>query len=216
MVLTLRELAQIVPFVKSARQKKNFLLLCALSYVDRPLYPDVRYNLSAVSDANALLEYRFDVAGIRRLAYLLGLPAVVITKRRYRVTRDEAMCVLLGRLAFPVRFHTMTKTFGRSRAALCEIFAHVVGEIYDRWKSLMYFNDRLVRENMDTYCQAVHAKGAPLSNVYGFIDGTKLQTCLDTNVYTASTTKRSRPPMEFASTSLDPWKGADTTPPCCA
>ncbi|KAF0691137.1 Aste57867_17581 [Aphanomyces stellatus] len=30
---------------------------------------------------------------------------------------------------------------------------------------------------MDRYCAAIAAKGAPLENVYGFIDGTKLQTC---------------------------------------
>ncbi|KAF0716049.1 hypothetical protein AaE_011202 [Aphanomyces astaci] len=30
---------------------------------------------------------------------------------------------------------------------------------------------------MGTYCNAIFAKGAPLSNVYGFIDGTKVQTC---------------------------------------
>ncbi|RLO01547.1 hypothetical protein DYB28_009789, partial [Aphanomyces astaci] len=68
--------------------------------------PDIRYNLNAVSDANALLDFRFDVMGIKKLGYLLGLSVVVISAQRYRASRDEAMCILLGRLAFPTRFHT--------------------------------------------------------------------------------------------------------------
>ncbi|ETV65061.1 hypothetical protein H257_18147 [Aphanomyces astaci] len=61
---------------------------------------------------NARLDFRFDVAGIKRLGYLLGLPDVVITTQRYRVNRDEAMCIVLGRLVFPTRLHTMSRTLG--------------------------------------------------------------------------------------------------------
>ncbi|ETV65980.1 hypothetical protein H257_17399 [Aphanomyces astaci] len=101
-------------------QLKIGIFLCALSYVERTIIRDIRYNLNAVSDANALLDFRFDVMGVKRLGYLLGLPAVVTTQR-YRASWDEAMCIMLGRLAFPTRFHTMIQTFGCSRAALCAI-----------------------------------------------------------------------------------------------
>ncbi|ETV87425.1 hypothetical protein H257_01007 [Aphanomyces astaci] len=118
MVLTQWELSLLAPFVKTTTQRRRFLVLCALSYVERPVIPDIRYNLNALSYANALLDFRFDVMGIKKLGYLLGLPAVVITTQRYCASLDEAMCILLGRLAFPTRFHTMTQTLGRSRAAL--------------------------------------------------------------------------------------------------
>ncbi|ETV72560.1 hypothetical protein H257_12326 [Aphanomyces astaci] len=97
------------------------------------------------------------------------LPAVVITSNRIRVHHDEALCILLGRLAFPVRFHTMSRTFGRSRSSLCEIFLHVVNYLYERWGSLLFFKKQ---KNINRYCAAVASKGAPLSNVFGFIDGT--------------------------------------------
>ncbi|RHY86254.1 hypothetical protein DYB35_012355 [Aphanomyces astaci] len=45
----------------------------------------------------------------------------MVTTQRYRAFWDEAMCSLLGRLAFPTRLHTMTQTFGCLRAALCAI-----------------------------------------------------------------------------------------------
>ncbi|ETV91407.1 hypothetical protein H310_14074 [Aphanomyces invadans] len=71
----------------------------------------------------------------------------------------------------------MSTKFGRSRSSLCEIFLHVINELYDRWGSLLYLNKKLLAQNMDRYCDAVTAKGALLSNLFGFIDGTKLQTC---------------------------------------
>ncbi|KAF0709186.1 hypothetical protein AaE_012948 [Aphanomyces astaci] len=177
MVLTQIELHQLLPLARTSQQHRRILLLCALAYVERPLVPDIRFNLNRVPDANARLDFRFDVAGIKSLGYLLGLPAVVITTQRYRVNRDEAMCIVLGRLVFQTRLHTMSRTFGRSRPALCAIFNHVIREIFDCWKSFIYFNDRLVQRNIGAYCDAVYSKGAPLGNVFGFIDGTKVQSC---------------------------------------
>ncbi|RHX97754.1 hypothetical protein DYB25_011899 [Aphanomyces astaci] len=153
MSITQRNLMQFVPFAKTPRQRATLLALMAAYVVERPLIPDIRFSLETTTDAAAILDYRFDIAGIKQL----GL----------------AMCVLLGRLAFPVRFHTMTKTFGRSRSALCDIFMHVINELYAQWGSLLYFNQKLVAKNIDRYCSAIASKGVPLSNVFDFIDGTK-------------------------------------------
>ncbi|ETV69901.1 hypothetical protein H257_14500 [Aphanomyces astaci] len=155
MSITQRNLMQLVPFAKTLRQRATLLALMAAYVVERPLIPDIRFSLETSTDATAILDYRFDIA----------------------VHRDEAMCVLLGRLAFPVRFHTMTKTFARSRSDLCDIFMHVINVLYAQWGSLLYFNEKLVAKNIDRYYSAVASKGTPLSNVFGFIDGTKIQTC---------------------------------------
>ncbi|ETV90190.1 hypothetical protein H310_14972, partial [Aphanomyces invadans] len=48
---------------------------------------------------------------------------------------------------------------------------------YSRWDTFLYFNKKLVAKTMDRYCAAVAAKGSPLTNVFEFIDGTKVQTC---------------------------------------
>jgi hypothetical protein len=148
-----------------------------LAYVERPLVPDVRFCLNSMTNANAILDFRFDVDGIKELGYILGLPAVVVTANRNRVHRDEAMCVVLNRLAFPVRFYSMACVFGRSRSNLCDIFWHVINVIYEHWGGLLYLNRKLVEKNVDRYCRAVAAKGSPMNNVFGFIDGTKVPTC---------------------------------------
>ncbi|KAF0703626.1 hypothetical protein AaE_015294 [Aphanomyces astaci] len=177
MVLAQKDLALLLAHAKTKRQRRFVSAVIAAQVVERPLIPDVRFDLNAMSDANALLEFRFDVAGVQQLGFLLGLPAVVITTARNRVLRDEAICILLSRMAFPTRLFDMARTFGRSRPVLCDLFLHVLNEIYDRWNHLLYFNYKLLQRNVDRYCAAIHRKGSPCASVFGFIDGTKIQTC---------------------------------------
>ncbi|RHY01759.1 hypothetical protein DYB25_011357 [Aphanomyces astaci] len=62
--------------IKTTTQRRRFLVPCALSYVELPVIRDIRYNLNAVSDAKALLDFRFDDMEFKELGFLLGLPAV--------------------------------------------------------------------------------------------------------------------------------------------
>ncbi|ETV90211.1 hypothetical protein H310_14955 [Aphanomyces invadans] len=160
-----KELVLLLAMSMTRRQREIILALLAERVVERPLIPAVRFSIDAMTDANALLDYRFDVAGIKELGFVLGLSAVIVIETRNRVHRDEAMCIVLGRLTFPITI------------PLVRNLSHVINELYDRWGSLLYLNKKLLAQNMDRYCDAVTAKGAPLSNVFGFINGTKLQTC---------------------------------------
>ncbi|KAE8968029.1 hypothetical protein PF005_g28219 [Phytophthora fragariae] len=89
---------------------------------ERPLIPAVRLNLGAYCDANAELDFRFDVRGVRLLVRLFALPAVIGTESNDRCQAEEATALLLYRLSFLRRLHDMTSTFGRSRPALSRIF----------------------------------------------------------------------------------------------
>ncbi|KAH9130182.1 hypothetical protein LEN26_008778 [Aphanomyces euteiches] len=88
MVLALWELALLSVQVKTDRQRRVYLELCAASYIERPVIPNVRFDINKVAIGNSRLDFRFSVVGIKKLGYLLGLPAVIITTRRYRVLRD--------------------------------------------------------------------------------------------------------------------------------
>ncbi|KAG9402460.1 hypothetical protein AC1031_007073 [Aphanomyces cochlioides] len=151
MAITQTKLLELVPMARTPRQRTFLLTLMAAHVVERPLIPAIRFKFT--TNANAILDFRFDIDGIKQLGYLLGLPAVIFTENRLRAHQDEAaMCIVLGRLAFPVRFHAMSSTFGRSRSALCELFVHVINELYDRWAPLLlYFNEKLVRRRLDQY-----------------------------------------------------------------
>lgn len=39
---------------------------------------------------------------------------------------------------------------------------------------MIYFHERLCRQNVAVYANAIQDRGAPLANVFGFIDGTKI------------------------------------------
>ncbi|KAF0748321.1 hypothetical protein AaE_007379, partial [Aphanomyces astaci] len=143
------DVVMLMSMTRSTRQRRFLLALLASQVVERPLIPNIRFNLLGLSNANAILDYLFDIAGIRQLGYHLGLPAVLVTASQNRVLRDEAMCILLGRLAFPTRLHDMSRTFGRSRSSICDVFLHVVNLLYNLWGRVLYFNKSLVVKNID-------------------------------------------------------------------
>lgn len=55
--------------------------------------------------------------------------------------------------------------------------SHAVLYLYDRYEDLIYFQRRICSERIGLYAAAVRGKGAPMSNVFGFIDGTKNAVC---------------------------------------
>ncbi|EQC24845.1 hypothetical protein SDRG_15498 [Saprolegnia diclina VS20] len=128
--------------------------------VERPLVPDVRFKLLEMSDADAVLSFRFDVDGIQRLRTQLGIPHVIVTVDR-----------------FPTTYYDMMSTFGRSRPQLCRIFYYVVDLIYRTWWDIIYFAKVVDRQRIQAYAEAIHRRGAPTTNVFAFVDGTKVPTC---------------------------------------
>ncbi|ETV71304.1 hypothetical protein H257_13435 [Aphanomyces astaci] len=110
--------------------------------VERPLIPVVSFDIN-MRDADAVLSFRFDVSGVLELTSLLGVPNVVITSSRDRVTGVEDMAILLKRLRYPITFYDMLSTFGRSREQLRRIFNHMIEFVYTSWRDLIYCNKRI-------------------------------------------------------------------------
>ena len=69
---------------------------------------------------------------------------------------------------FYCRYHDMALIFGKSNGFLCDMFNYTLNYIYMKTKSLLYFNQRILNQRMDSYCRAVHDAGSPLQYVYGF------------------------------------------------
>ena len=91
----------------------------------------------------------------------------------------EALCILLKRLAYPVRYCDMVPRFGRSVPDLCKIYHLMLNHIYDNFSYLLQQWDTpfLSQELLQSYANAVHAKGAPLKNCFGFVDVTVRPIC---------------------------------------
>ncbi|KAF0742191.1 hypothetical protein Ae201684_002858 [Aphanomyces euteiches] len=84
---------------------------------------------------------------------------------------------MLRRLKYPVAYYDMMPMFGRSIPTLCQIYIFMVDLIYNNWNQTIYFAKHIDRTRLMHYATAIHNKGAPTTNVYGFSDGTKVETC---------------------------------------
>ena len=86
----------------------------------------------------------------------------------------EGICMLLKRLAHPCRFTDMVPIFGRNPTEVCLIVNHVLDFIYSQHSHRMStWNQTILSpEQLLTYANIVHGKGAPLTNCFGSVDGT--------------------------------------------
>ena len=68
----------------------------------------------------------------------------------------------------------MVHRFARPTPQICMIAQYMTNFMYDRWGHLLNNLNQnwLSRDSLELYAQAVHNRGAPLENCWGFIDGT--------------------------------------------
>jgi len=79
--MQLKRLALLLWWKKRRRNRKLArLILMALIRpdVERPLVPDVRFSLHEITDADAILYFRFNVQSILRLNLLSKVPNVIV------------------------------------------------------------------------------------------------------------------------------------------
>lgn len=62
------------------------------------------FDLDKLTDAFCYLHFRFYKADIRRLVAAFNIPSKIIIKTGVTMSGEEAMCLLLMRLAYPIRF----------------------------------------------------------------------------------------------------------------
>ncbi|KAJ8912366.1 hypothetical protein NQ315_014733 [Exocentrus adspersus] len=101
------------------------------------------------------------------------------------VLRDgvNGLCILLRRLACPNRLGDLESVFGYSYAALSEIMNTAMEIINDNKGHLLQnlgSNRWLNEEKLRVYSEAIHIKGAPMNNLWAFIDGTVRPICRPT------------------------------------
>lgn len=73
----------------------------ATDWPERPFVPDVYFQLDKMTEADCLLDFRFELTSIKPQVVALWLSDIIIMSEHDRVTSVEAMCVLLYRIASP-------------------------------------------------------------------------------------------------------------------
>ena len=158
---------------------EDFLLLYEINQsknLDFPYWKYQAFSLDAMTDEDCIAEFRFHKNDIPRLERALDFP-FEITCYLYNdlvVSSTEALCILLRRLACPCRFSDMIPRFGRPVPQLCLIFNQTLEFIDYTWGRLLSdFNQPFLSPQMLLqYSTAIYNRGAPLDQVWGFIDGT--------------------------------------------
>lgn len=82
--------------------------------------------------------------------------------------------MLLKRLSYPCRYRGMIHRFAKSVPVLSMIINHTIDYVYNVHgnRVLSWNHEVLSPVNLQTYVDALTARGAPLPNCFGFIDGT--------------------------------------------
>ncbi len=134
------------------------------------------FNIDAIGPTEFRKFFRFEKKDIPRLCTLLKIPDRMYGSTRVTWTGVEGLCILLRCLAYPNRLCNLIPQFGCLKSELSEIVNAMLEFLCDTHKdklsSLQHHWDDHAK-----YCQAVLNKGAALSNVFGFIDGTTDRVC---------------------------------------
>ena len=165
--------------------EEEFLLLWDVNESNNPDFPVNDYQqfcLESKDNSECKAEFRFEKNDLPVLAEALQIPEIFKCKQGTVCDGMTGLCVVLKRFTYPIRYSDMIPTFGLSVPELCMIFNTVIHYIYNlHGHRLTQWNETILSsEKLQTYAEAVNAKGAALNNCFGFIDGTVRPICRPT------------------------------------
>lgn len=129
---------------------------------------------SGWSDAECVEYLRFTRVQIAQLIIHLQIERFAQLRHscRYTVSAEQALCMLLYRLASPSRLQDMVLVFRVSRSYISSITNTLVDYLYGLFKEkLLWDHKRLTLQKLKQYAKAIE-KSTGVVNIWGFIDGT--------------------------------------------
>jgi nuclease HARBI1 len=141
------------------------------------------FNLDVLTNYDVIFQMRFSKRHIRILASLIPwrettiLGQVRTSRRRYCASKEEALCVLLSRLAMPSRVEDLVQRFFRCKAAINKIFYEALERFLD-WAGPLVstFQTTFLRSRAEYYASKISAKSDNATqHCVGLIDGTLVE-----------------------------------------
>ena len=132
------------------------------------------FDLEELDESECLAEFRFRKRDIPQLYNVLQIPDTLTCNQRSVCDGVEGLCMLLKRMSYPCRYGDMIVRFAKPVPVLSMVTNQMIDYIYNihGHKVLDWNHQVLSPANLQTYVDAITAKGAPLPNCFGFIDGT--------------------------------------------
>ena len=137
------------------------------------------FDLGEMDDSECLAEFRVHKRDIPALANHLRIPDNFYCQQRSVSEGIEGLCMLLRRLSYPCRYGDMLPRFARPVPVLSMVTNTVLDYIYGTHghRITQWNNTVMGPAQLQVYANAVSAKGSPLDNCFGFIDGTVRPIC---------------------------------------
>ena len=144
-----------------------------------PFWKYDRFSLDNIENDECISEFRFEKESLFLLRDVLQIPDRITCYNGTFVSAIEALCIYLKIYACPCRYLDMIPRFGRPVSGLCIINSYSLNFNYNRRNYLLNtMNQVWLSPNcFQLFADAIYAKGAPLGNCWGFIDGTVRPYC---------------------------------------
>ena len=148
--------------------------LFASKNLDFPYDSYAPFDLEELNESESFAEFRFRKRDIRILKEVLQISDMITCSQRSVCDGLEGLCMLLKRLSFPCRHGDLIHRFAKPVPVLSMITNQMIDYVYNVHgnRVLNWNHEVLSPVNLQTYVDAVTARGAPPPNCFGFIDGT--------------------------------------------
>ena len=142
--------------------------------LDFPYQEYPTFSLPDKNGAECTANLRVEKHHITRLEDALQTPAVFKCDEGTVCDGTEGLSILLKRFAYPCRYSNMIPRFGRPVPEICMINNTVMDWVYDNHRHhIMDWNQTVLSAiQLESYTDVIFNKGAPLTNCFGFVDGT--------------------------------------------
>ena len=171
-----------VAYTENLISDEEFLLLYDLNKsknLELPYDEYDNFDLEYLCADECKAEFRFEKQDITRLAEVPQLPPVFKCPQGSVCDDIEGLCMLLRRLAYPVRYSDMVSRFARPVPVISMITNCVLDYIYEthHHRITSWNNSILHPAALQQYADTIFDRGAALSNCFGFVDGTVRPIC---------------------------------------
>lgn len=156
----------LLSFDQNIIDDEEFILLYGMNSSKNPDFPYWRYepfDLDCLSDEECKAEFRFWKNDIYLLKEVMQLPDEIICYNRLVVSGVEALCILLKRFAYPIRYSDMCPRFARPIPQLSMITSEVMNLVYNHhsYRLTSLQQDWLSPASLQNYADAIHNAGHP-------------------------------------------------------